>query len=136
MFKIHHIALSVKNIKISYDFYRIFGFEKVLDWKSDDWNLEIMHLKLDDFILELFCFINSNEILEESKNLQTDLLRIWVKHFWLKVENLEEIKEKFIKENIAKDIEIKLWRTGIKYFFINDPDWILLEFVEDNRKIY
>ena len=136
MFKIHHIALSVKNIKISYNFYKIFGFEKVLDWKSDDWNLEIMHLKLDDFILELFCFKNSNEILEESKNLQTDLLRIWVKHFWLKVENLEEIKEKFIKENIAKDIEIKLWRTGIKYFFINDPDWILLEFVEDKRKIY
>jgi len=135
MFKIHHIALSVKNIKISYNFYKIFGFKKVLDWKSDDWNLEIMHLKLDDFILELFCFKNSNEILEESKNLQTDLLRIWVKHFWLKVDNLEKIKEKFIKENIAKDIEIKLGRTGIKYFFINDPDWILLEFVEDKRKI-
>ena len=124
MFKIHHIALSVKDIKISYDFYGIFGFKKVLEWKSDDWNLEIMHLKLDDFILELFCFKNSNDILEESKNLQTDLLRIWVKHFWLKVDNLEEIKEKFINENIVGDIEIKLWKTGIKYFFINDPDWI------------
>ena len=135
MFKIHQIALSVKDIKISYDFYKIFGFEKVLDWKSDDWNLEIMHLKLDDFILELFCFKNSNDILEESKNLQTDLLRIWVKHFWLKVDNLEEIKEKFIKKNLAEDIEIKLWRTWIKYFFINDPDWILLEFVEDKRNI-
>jgi len=135
MFKIHHIALSVKDIKISYDFYGIFGFKKVLEWKSDDWNLEIMHLKLDDFILELFCFKNSNDILEESKNLQTDLLRIWVKHFWLKVDNLEEIKEKFINENIVGDIEIKLWKTGIKYFFINDPDWILLEFVEDKRKI-
>jgi len=135
MFKIHHIALSVKNINISYNFYKIFGFEKVLDWKSDDWNLEIMHLKLDDFILELFCFKNSNDILEESKNLQTDLLRIWVKHFWLKVDNLEEIKEKFIKKNLAEDIEIKLWRTWIKYFFINDPDWILLEFVEDKRNI-
>jgi catechol 2,3-dioxygenase-like lactoylglutathione lyase family enzyme len=28
-----------------------------------------------------------------------------------------------------------MWRTWIKYFFIKDPDGILLEIVEDKRRI-
>ncbi len=135
MFKIHHIALSVSNIEKSLDFYSVFGFKKIFYWISDDSSLEIMHLKLDDFILELFSFRNCFELDDSAKELSTDLPKIWVKHFWLQVENLEKIKKLFLEKWLAKNIETKLWRTWIKYFFIKDSDWILLEFVEDNRKI-
>ena len=134
-FKIHHVAISVKNLEKSYNFYKKFWFEKILYWQDEEKTLEIMHLKLKDFILEIFCFKNSKEMYDTEKNLQTSLPRIWVKHFWIQVENLDNLKEFFEKEKIAENIKIQIWRTGIKYFFIKDPDGILLEFVEDNRKI-
>ncbi len=135
MFKIHHIAISVSNIGNSLSFYENFGFSKILYWKSEDSDLEIMHLRLDDFILELFCFKDFKNLPEDSKELVTDLPQIWVKHFWLQVENIEEIRNKFLEKWFIKDIKINLWKTGIKYFFIKDPDWILLEFVQDDRNI-
>jgi len=133
MFKVHHIALSVKDIEKSFKFYNLFWFKKVLDWESENWDLKIYHLKLDNFYLELFCFKNYVETPKSSKELSTDLPQIWVKHFWLQVKNLEEIKQKFLEEKIAENIEIKQWRTWIKYFFIKDSDGILLEFVQDDR---
>ena len=135
MFKIHHIALSVKNIEKSLEFYKNFGFEKKLSWKSENNDLEIFHLKLWEIYLELFSFKNFKESSLDSRELTTDLPQIWVKHFWIQVENLEKTKKEFIEKNIAENIEIKLWKTGIKYFFIKDPDWILLEFVQDDRKL-
>ena len=134
-FKIHHVAISVSDLQKSYNFYRKFWFEKILYWQDEQKTLEIMHLKLNDFILEIFCFKNFEKIYFYEKQLQTSLPRIWVKHFWIQVENLEEAKKFFEKEKIAENIEIKLWRTGIKYFFIKDPDGILLEFVEDKRNL-
>jgi catechol 2,3-dioxygenase-like lactoylglutathione lyase family enzyme len=75
-----------------------------------------------------------NILAENAKNLETDLPEIWVKHFWLEVENIEKTRKILIEKQIAKNIDIQLWRTWIKYFFIKDPDGILLEIVEDGRK--
>ena len=135
MFKIHHVAISVSNIEKSFEFYKVFGFKKVLTWENEEKDLKIFHLKLWEIFLELFCFKKYIEMPINSTKLSTDIPQIWVKHFWIEVENLEEIKIDFIKMKLVKDIEIKNWKTGIKYFFIKDPDWILLEFIQDNRKI-
>jgi len=133
MFKVHHIAISVSDIKKSVDFYSFFGFKKILDWKDENGDLKIVHLKLKDFLLEIFSFKNFQILPKNSQKLETDLPEIWVKHFWLQVDDIEKIKEILIEKKFAENIEIKMWRTWIKYFFIKDPDGILLEIVEDKR---
>ena len=84
MFKVHHIAISVSDTKKSVDFYSFFGFEKILNWKDENGNLEIVHLKSRDFILEIFSFKNYQKLPKNSQNLETDLPEIWVKHFFIK----------------------------------------------------
>ena len=134
MFKVHHIALSVSNIEKSKNFYSIFWFEEKLYFQSENKDLEIVHLKMWDFLLELFCYKNFQKMPETSKEISTDLPIIWVKHFWLKVDDIEKSKIELEKLGICEKISINTWRTKIKYFFIKDPDWILLEIVEDKRK--
>ena len=133
MFKIHHIALSVSDIEESKKFYSFFWFNEKLYFQTEDKELEIVHLKMKDFILELFCYKKFQKLPEFSKQISTDLPVIWVKHFWLQVKNIEETKLELEELEIAKNITINTWKTGIKYFFIKDPDGILLEIVEDKR---
>ena len=133
MFKVHHVALSVKNMKKSIDFYGVFGFSEVYRWESDNSDLIISHLKLGEMFLELFCFKNYNEAPISSKELPTDLPRIGIKHFGIKVKSIKKIKSLFIEKGLSKNIEIIRGRTEIDYFFIKDPDGILLEFVQDDR---
>ena len=135
MFQVHHIAISVSNLEKTEQFYWFFGFKKVFYWNLDDDSLEISHLKLGNFILEVFCFRKYKKLPENSKNLETDLPEIWVKHFGLKVNDIEQIRDLLLKKWFADSLEIAKWRTGIKYFFIKDPDGMLLEIVEDNRDL-
>jgi len=133
MFTIHHVALSVTNIEKSINFYALFGFKIAYTWQSEDKSLQISHLKLGETFLELFCFKNYQKAPESSKELMTDLPRIGVKHFGLKVKSIHETK-KFVLDNGYKgDIEIIRGKTEVDYFFIKDPDGILLEFIQDDR---
>ncbi len=133
MFHFHHVSISVTNLEASLKFYEEFGFKKVFFWESEDSQLKIAHLKLDSFLLELFCFKEYAPLPAEAKELETDLIHIGVKHFGIKVKSIEEIKNFVIKKGFAKNLEIKKGNTGIYYFFIKDPDGILLEFIQDDR---
>ncbi len=133
MFTIHHVALSVTDMNNSIKFYELFGFKESYQWSSDDNSLKIAHLKLKDTFLELFCFKNYQEAPESSKELMSDLPRIGVKHFGLKVKSVHETKEFLIKNGYKDKIEIIRGKTEVDYFFIKDPDGILLEFIQDDR---
>ncbi len=133
MFTIHHVALSVTDMNNSIKFYELFGFKEAYRWSSDDNSLEIAHLKLKDTFLELFCFQNYQEAPQSSKELMSDLPRIGVKHFGLKVKSVHETKEFLIKNGYKDKIEIIRGKTEVDYFFIKDPDGILLEFIQDDR---
>ena len=133
MFTIHHVALSVSNIKESIEFYAFFGFKVAYHWESDEKDLQIAHLKLGETFLELFCFKTYQEAPESSKELTTDLPRIGVKHFGLKVKSVHETKELIINNGYKENIEIIRGKTEVDYFFIKDPDGILLEFIQDDR---
>lgn len=67
-----------------------------------------------------------------AKTTATDLPILGTKHFALGVENIEQAKEFVIKNKIANDIEIKVGRLGKPYFFIKDPDGILVEIIENS----
>jgi len=53
MFSFHHVALSVQDQDVSIAFYGVFGFVPLYRWSADD-GRSIVHLKLDETVLELF----------------------------------------------------------------------------------
>ena len=55
MFNVAHVAISVSNIGRSIDFYKRFGFKEFKSWDAEDESIKIRMLKLNDFILEIFC---------------------------------------------------------------------------------
>jgi len=129
-FKPHHVALSVRDIEKSIEFYRYFGFKKVFHTKADGY--EIAHLLLDSFILELFSF--RNYVYRESLPLWEDLRLKGFRHLALQVEDIHRALKDMVRDGIAgKDTKVNKGRSGILYFFIQDPDGNYIEIVQDNR---
>jgi len=135
MFSFHHVALSVQNIEASVSFYSRLGFEPVFKWKAEEGSLSIVHLKQGDALLELFCFAESVAAPDSAKALETDLPRIGIKHFGVRVADIQQAKESIEKLALATDVNIVNGRTGIDYFFITDPSGILVEVVQDDRAL-
>ena len=135
MFVFHHISLSVTNMDRSIVFYNALGFKDVLRWNADDGTLEISHLKLNGFYLELFCYADPEPAPDSMNMLETDLKVVGTRHFGLRVQSIDEARSLFIENGIAKTIEITKGKTGIDYFFIKDPDGIFIEIVQDDRNL-
>lgn len=132
-FTIHHVAISAINMAESVAFYEQFGFRIVVHWKDPDGELEIAHLKLGANYLEIFWYRDQAPAPETAASLVTDLPRIGVKRFALKVDSVCEAKNFVENRGIASNVEVRQGRTGITYFFIKDPSGILVEFLEDKR---
>ena len=131
MFNFNHVTISVDNLENTLNFYKKFGF--IIHKKYHDENVDIVMLKLNNMILEIFHYIENNKLPEHSKNLNKDLKTIGNKHFGLGVKNIEMAK-KFIEENKLNDNEIIInkGRLGKPYFFIKDPNGILMEIIEED----
>jgi glyoxylase I family protein len=132
-FTIHHVAISSIDMAESIAFYEYFGFTVVLHWKDPDGELEIAHLKLGENFLEIFWYRDQAPAPESAGSLVTDLPRIGVKHFALKVDSVHEAKKFLEDRGIASNVEVQQGRTGVTYFFIKDPSGILVEVLEDKR---
>ena len=135
MFSFHHVALSVQSLGRSIEFYAVFGFTPAYRWNAHDEALSIVHLKHGETVLELFCFAKRNAAPDSSQTLATDLPRIGIKHFGLRVADIYAAKCHLQALGLADDVEVNQGRTGIDYFFIKDPNGILLEVVQDDRKL-
>lgn len=130
MFNFNHVAISVINAEESIEFYKKFGFEEFKSWRAEDESIKINMLKLNNTVLEMFCYKEYTKLPETANTTATDLPVLGTKHFALGVENIEQAKEFVIKNEIANDIEIKVGRLGKPYFFIKDPNGILMEIIE------
>ncbi len=124
--KIHHTAISVKDINRSVDWYIThFGFVETHRVKRKD--KEIVLLNLDRTNLEIFQTDNNFSAPEYEGNLTKDLQHIGVRHFAILVEDLEDK----LKSLRADDVEIISDTTpafyGGQYCFVKDPDGILVE---------
>lgn len=132
MFCINHVAISVTDINKSIEFYKKFGFKEFKSWKAEDESIKINMLKLNNTVLEIFCYKENKELPEMAKSTVTDLPIIGTKHFALGVENIKKAKEFVIENKICNNIDIKVGRLGKPYFFISDPDGILVEIIEND----
>lgn len=132
MFNLNHIAISVTNMERSIESYKKFGFKDFKSWKAEDESIKITMLKLNNTVLEIFCYKEYKELPETAKSTATDLPVLGTKHFALGVENIEEAKKFVLENNICESIDIKTGRLGKAYFFINDPDSILVEIIEND----
>ena len=135
MFSFHHITISSRDMDISVKFYKRLGFKTVLQWSSANKELRIVHMKLDAILLEIFSYSNWQEAPATTKSLYTDLPRVGIKHFGLRVADIKKARDHLISAGIAKNPEITEGRTGIKYFFVNDPDGNWVEIVQDDRAL-
>ncbi len=134
-FRIHHTAISVSDLDVSKAFYGELGFKPVMDWSDPSGSPRICHLKLGQVYLELFWFANPQPPPATAAQLKTDLPRIGSKHFALQVDSIENAKEFVELRGWAEDVKVVDGKTGVRYFFVPDPDGILLEFVEDRRNL-
>lgn len=136
LFRPHHCALSVRDTGESAAFYSIFGFKLVLQWTAPDDSLTIVHLaRDDDFILELFEYESNRKLGPVNITVGNDLERLGVKHIAFKVDDLSGAAEEFKRMNSGEMTGIQNGRTGIRYFFIADPDGNWVEITQDNRAL-
>jgi len=131
MFNINHIAISVSNLKKSEDFYKLFGFKEKQFYESEDKSFRIEKLEANGQVLELWNYTNHKKIPRTAMELYSDLPINGVKHFALGVSNIQKAKDFILKNKINMPIDIKAGRLGKSYFFINDPDGILIEIIEN-----
>ena len=138
MFKLDHIAFSVKDLDVSLSFYALLGFQKIRGWDADDNSLRMALLQNNDNVfIELVYCKSSTPLPEHSQNYKKDLEYIGIKHIALRVKSVEKTLTYLQKKGISKfsDISnksvIATGKMGRKYFFVNDPDGVILEFVED-----
>ena len=83
MFNINHVSISVNNIDTTVEFYKKFGFKDFKSWKAEDESIKINMLKLNNTVLEIFCYKENSKLPETAKSLATDLPIIGTKHFAL-----------------------------------------------------
>jgi len=133
MYSPHHIAFSVSDQHASVDFYKKLGFEELSFWEAEDKSLSITHLSLNGLILELFCYAVSQPAPDSIHATSTDLPIIGTKHFGLKTSSIEDAHADLAAKGIIDaTIEIKQGKW-YKYFFIADPDGILVEITDETR---
>lgn len=130
MFNFDHISISVEYLEETIKFYSIFGFKVHKEYHDD--SVDIVMLKCDKIFLEIFHYNDYNPLPEHAYELEKDLKTVGTKHFGLNVKDIEETKQ-WVESNNLNDgeIEIHQGRLGRQYFFIKDPNGILLEIIEE-----
>jgi len=84
----------------------------------------------ENIYIELIYCENSQALPIKNQTLDTDLKSIGIRHLALRVDSLQDTIN-LLKQNWCnREYEIFSGKLGRQYFFVNDPDGILLEFIE------
>jgi len=129
--KLGHIALSVADLERSTAFYRKhFGLRRVKTYAYADKGFTIALLSKSGITLELFEFKACEALPAYRRTLPSDLRTLGVKHFSVEVTDIAAAFRKFRKAGVPLATELRRFESGARYFFIQDPDGILVEIME------
>jgi glyoxylase I family protein len=124
--RIHHIAISVKSLIKSAEFYKdIFGFIEVKKFEKKELGGKAMFLKLKDTQIELWQFDKQVKNKDDFRSLNV----LGLKHIAFEVSNIEKEYRK-MKGGGIKISKPKLGASGAKYLFLKDPDGLPIELYE------
>ena len=124
--KVHHIAITTKNLNKSIEFcQKFFNFELCKTFKRDDLKGKAAFLKLGDFSIEFWEFSDLIDNKDDFNNLKIKGIR----HLAFEIEDLDKTFNDFKSQGL-KITEPQIGASGHRYSFTSDPDGIALEFYQ------
>lgn len=133
--RLHHVAISVRDMRESIEFYEYLGFGVALRYVDPEGEFEVAHLKLNQAFLEIWFYRHHVAPPESAGHLDTDLPRIGTKHMALEVSSAHEARRLVAERGIPVEVELREGNTGVTYFFVKDPSGNLVEILEDKRSL-
>lgn len=125
--KIHHVAITVKDLEKTKKFYGdFFGFKEYQRFKSKSMpGIEPVLIELGDFKIELWQFPEFKKNLD---NLE-DLKILGIRHLAFEVDDLDSMVHKF-KQSKLHITEPIMGGSGHRFCFTRDPNGVALELYE------
>lgn len=124
--KIHHIALTVNDLRRSVNFYTdVFGFSELKRFEREDLGGKAAFLELNGIKLEIWEFSEKSKIQNDLNNLKI----IGLKHIAFVVSDISKIYQE-LKDKGLEISEPRLGTSGTYYCFLKDPDGIPIELYE------
>ncbi|MBT0549122.1 VOC family protein [Riemerella anatipestifer] len=123
--KLHHIAIICSDYSVSKSFYtEVLGLNILQEVYREERDSHKLDLGIgSDYVIELFSFPNPPKRLSRPE-------ACGLRHLAFSVDSVEEQREKLLKLNICCEaIRVDEW-TNKKFFFIQDPDGLPIEFYE------
>lgn len=133
MFTTDHVAISVENLPETIKFYKLFGFEVLNQYEADDKSYRILMLaNSEGKYIEVFHYTNHGKAPDFTATTATDLPVLGTKHMAFRVEDIDEAVKFAVNNGIGQNLKVNTGRLGRKYFFLKDPNGILVEIIEKN----
>ena len=130
MFQPDHYAISVGDVEKSISFYEKLEFEVIKDFSAEDGSVRIVQMENGNFILEMFCYPDSEKLPDFVNTLGEDLKVKGAKHLGLQVEDVKKAAAHLKEIGLVDEMpSISEGRLGRPYFFIKDPDGIFVEII-------
>ena len=133
-FRPHHVAISVRDLLATTEFYRLFGFEPV--FRMDDVDLSIAHLaRPDGLLLEVFRYAANADVGGlGGRRRATTWSEVGVKHVAFDVDDVHAVRSELDPPCHAVT-EIRHGRGGFDFCFVADPDGMWVEILQDDRNL-
>ncbi len=125
-----HTGISVNNMEESLEWYaKNLGFELV---KEDGYvpplGAKICFIEKDGYQIELFEYDDPKPIPEDRLTPNSDLQTIGTKHLALAVDDMDAVKEDFLKDGV--DIAHEVGMGADRVMFIRDCNGVLIELIQ------
>jgi glyoxylase I family protein len=135
-FRVHHAAISVRDIDATAEFYGVLGFRLCLRWRARDGSLTIAQFAgPGGQFLEVFHYAHNAGAAPLDQAMGNDLPTIGVKHLAFSIDDIRAARQELTGRGYGTATPVRRGRTGLDYFFVRDPDGMWVEVTHDDRAV-